>query len=111
MLKRAYLYNSVCGFNNKCSHSFHLHKFTLANTRSRLIAYILGVFSLLSRVFPDNVDVVDVTEFPGGPNGPIFLDQIYCNGEEASLSECSYTAIHMCNHHDDVGIICNRKRL
>ena len=62
-------------------------------------------------VFPDDVDVVDVTEFTGGPSGPIFLDQLYCSGEEASLSECSYTAIHMCGHHDDVGIICHRKCL
>ena len=60
--------------------------------------------------FPDFVEVVDVTEFSGGPSGPIFLDQLHCNGDETSLSECSYTAIHMCSHHDDVGIICHRKR-
>ena len=60
-------------------------------------------------VFTEFVDVIDVTEFHGGPSGPIFFDQLHCNGEEASLSECSYTPVHMCSHHDDVAIICHRK--
>ena len=53
--------------------------------------------------------MIDVTEFPGGPSGPIFLDQLECSGDEASLSECAYNEIHMCTHGDDVGIICHRK--
>ena len=67
--------------------------------------------SLCTCVFSDAVDVVDVTEFLGGPSGPIFLDYLQCNGEEASLSECSSNPVPMCSHHDDVGIICHRKRM
>ena len=62
-----------------------------------------------SYVFPESADVVDVTEFSGGPSGPIFVDNLQCDGDETSISECSYPEIHMCSHYDDVGIICHRK--
>ena len=64
---------------------------------------------IVTCVFPGGVDVVDVTQFGGGSSGSIFLDRLQCNGEEASILDCSHPEIHMCSHHDDVGIICHCK--
>ena len=60
----------------------------------------------------DGVEVVEAAQFGGESSGPIFLDQLHCTGEEESLSECDvYTepGMHMCRHHHDVGVICQRK--
>ena len=62
-------------------------------------------------IIPEFVDVTDVTEYSGVLSGPIFLDQLVCGGEEASLSECKNTTVHTCSHSDNVGIICHRKRM
>ena len=47
--------------------------------------------------------------FGGEAGGPIFLDQVHCSGTESRLSDCDTTEVHMCDHDDDVGIICHRK--
>ena len=52
---------------------------------------------------------MSVDGFGTEASGPIFLDQIHCNGGESRLSECSSTDIHMCSHENDIGIICRRK--
>ena len=47
-------------------------------------------------------------EFAFG-SGPIFLDQLDCNGDEQSLVDCaihSPIGIHSCDHSEDVGIQC-----
>ena len=56
----------------------------------------------------DDVGVLDASAF-GDPSGPIFLDQIRCNGEEGGLLGCESSTLHMCNHQNDVAIICHRK--
>ena len=55
------------------------------------------------------VSVVDIGDFGGVSDGPIFLDQLHCSGQETSLTDCDYSKIHMCTHQHDVGIICHRK--
>lgn len=49
---------------------------------------------------------------PGSPfglgSGPIVLDDVRCNGNEAELLSCRSNGPlnHNCNHHDDVSITC-----
>ena len=38
--------------------------------------------------------------------GPIWLDDLRCQGDEARLDECRYTSPHDCTHHEDVWISC-----
>ena len=41
--------------------------------------------------------------------GPIFLDQLMCNGSEASLLEClpsENIGFHNCHHNEDAGVRC-----
>ena len=42
--------------------------------------------------------------------GPIYLSQLDCDGSEATLLDCETfaraTAIHTCDHMDDVGVHC-----
>lgn len=54
-------------------------------------------------------DEVEVRQFDGEASGPIFLDQVHCSGTESRLSDCDTTEVHMCDHDDDVGIICHRE--
>lgn len=46
----------------------------------------------------------------GGSPGPIWLDDVSCSGEEASLLQCSRRPWggHDCSHREDVGIACHR---
>ena len=50
---------------------------------------------------------ISVTSFGPG-NGPIWLDDLQCNGTEMSIEFCSHSefGVHNCIHDDDVGVVC-----
>ena len=43
----------------------------------------------------------------GSGNGPIFLSQLSCRGDESDILSCgSPSFVHYCTHEEDVGIKC-----
>ena len=44
----------------------------------------------------------------GQARGPIFLDDVGCNGTESQLVDCSNigVGIHNCRHFEDAGVVC-----
>ena len=48
-------------------------------------------------------------EAPEG-NGPIWLDDVECSGDETSIELCSHRTYgeNNCGHSEDVGVICGK---
>ena len=44
----------------------------------------------------------------GNGSGPIWLDNVLCNGQELDLGKCGHTAWNdsNCIHREDAGVIC-----
>ena len=47
---------------------------------------------------------------PGGyfgqSTGPIHMSNVMCNGNEAAITDCTFSTTHSCDHSQDVGIYC-----
>jgi len=85
------LYNGVWG--TICSDGW-------SNGNSDVVCRSLG-FSRASRSFSSSPY--------GRGSGPIWLDNVMCNGNEASLVECTYPGVGIiedCTHDKDVGVKC-----
>lgn len=47
----------------------------------------------------------------GAGTGPIFLDNVDCEGTEETLLDCVHNgaSIHNCGHYEDAGVLCQRE--
>ena len=64
----------------------------------RQLGYLRAVFAYRTSQF-------------GEGTGPIWLDDIHCNGTESRLDQCPHNGIgvHNCAHFEDAGVQCTSK--
>ncbi|XP_048590024.1 lysyl oxidase homolog 3A isoform X2 [Nematostella vectensis] len=43
----------------------------------------------------------------GQGSGPIWLDDVHCSGNEATLFSCQFTHTHNCGHSEDASVVCS----
>ena len=65
------------------------------------------------QVFPSSVPIPVSTARFGQGRGPIWLDDVECNGTEGLLLECPHQelGLHNCGHDEDAGVICSSGKL
>ncbi|KAI8515001.1 hypothetical protein Bbelb_075920 [Branchiostoma belcheri] len=58
---------------------------------------------------PDQRDWKFKTEAAGRPEGPVWMDNVHCSGDEGVLTECAFGSLgySLCSHRYDVGIRCD----
>uniref|UniRef100_A0A672HDF7 Soluble scavenger receptor cysteine-rich domain-containing protein SSC5D n=1 Tax=Salarias fasciatus TaxID=181472 RepID=A0A672HDF7_SALFA len=49
----------------------------------------------------------------GAGEGPIWYDDLFCIGNESSISDCRHSGlgVHNCNHNEDISVVCEEVRL
>ena len=69
---------------------------TDANVVCRQLGYIGAISALMNAPF-------------GQGSGPIYYDEVACNGSETRLADCSHLGIgaHNCGHSEDAGVVCD----
>lgn len=59
---------------------------------------------------PSDATALSRAAFGQGTGLPIYLDDLMCTGDEATLFDCPFDATHNCNHFEDAGARCLPER-
>ncbi|KAI8514232.1 Neurotrypsin [Branchiostoma belcheri] len=57
--------------------------------------------------YPDAISALPLAHFGEG-SGPVWLDDLVCEGNESGLSECGHNGLGVenCEHSEDAGVVC-----
>ena len=85
------LYNGVWG--TVCDDSWDI-------SDARVVCRELG--------YPDAVSAPHIAHFGQG-SGPIWLDNVFCSGNEKSIVDCGHNGwgVENCGHNEDASVICS----
>ena len=58
--------------------------------------------------YPDAVSAPHSARFGQG-SGPIWLDDVFCSGNESSIVDCGHNGwgVENCGHYEDASVICS----
>lgn len=73
--------------------------------------YVVHSCTIIVHWFSTGAQALTLATFGVG-FGPIFLDDVGCNGSESRLTQCSNlgVGVHNCAHTEDAGVNCSGKR-
>ena len=100
------MYDEERGWGTVCSGSLWNNK------AARVVCRELGLPFATAQAI-GNGKLNNVAPHFGQGSGPIWLENVQCNGSEVNLDECAYSGWtakpQYCNHTKDAGVICNGK--
>lgn len=58
--------------------------------------------------YPTAIEAIRNSRTFGRATGNIWLDNVYCTGNETNLADCRHSdwGIHHCTHYEDAGVRC-----
>jgi deleted-in-malignant-brain-tumors protein 1 len=62
-----------------------------------------------SIIFYDRAAQYFTGAFYGEGSGPVFIDQLFCESYDYTLSDCRYLFLNECSHARDISVVCNGK--
>ena len=77
---------------------------SLGYSRASMLIYSAAGIVLCDCIILDAI--AQSFAFFGRGTGPIYLDNVQCNGDEASIQFCTHLTTHNCVHSEDAGVTC-----
>ena len=78
----------------------------LVLTLSAFITFVMSQKYLEIDTFLSSAPDATQRSYFGAGSGPIYMDNVVCDGDESFLTDCTHVSLHNCDHSEDAGVRC-----